>query len=204
MHRLAIVTLRTVEVDPPVYETASRAAYARCIRFLPPLIWATLVNFGYIDFGKFYSDFLLLFRNQTLVNCTSLDSLMCVVYFYNKLKVICATSKHLERNKCWQVGSRYGNLNRPVATAYWNQCQTYCIACISQAAKVIISHQNQLPSQLSTIFMPPRNIVSSPRQNILSRSEPYKLMAFYWSCLSPKHKLNLINDESTTPIDTKH
>ena len=36
---------------------------------------ATLVNFGHIGFGKFYSDFLLLFRNQTLVNCTSLDSL---------------------------------------------------------------------------------------------------------------------------------
>ena len=24
----------------------------------------------------------------------------CVVYFYNRLKVICATSKHLERDKC--------------------------------------------------------------------------------------------------------
>ena len=94
------MTLRTVEVDPPVYETTSGAAYARCIRFLPPLIWATLGDFGHIDFGKFYSHFLLLFRNQTLVNCTSLDSLMCVVYFCNKLKVICATSKHLERDKC--------------------------------------------------------------------------------------------------------
>ena len=100
MHRLAIVTLRTVEVDPPVSEMTSGDAYARCIRFLPPLIWATLANFGHIDFGKFYSDFLLFFRNKTLVNCTSLDSLMCVVYFYSKLKVICVTSKHLERDKC--------------------------------------------------------------------------------------------------------
>ena len=43
-----------------------------------------------------------------------MDSLRCVVYFYNRLKVICATSKHLERNKCWQVRCNYGNLNRPL------------------------------------------------------------------------------------------
>ena len=46
-----------------------------------------------IRFCKFYSDFLLPFRSQTLVNCTSLDSLRCVVYFYSRLKEICATSK---------------------------------------------------------------------------------------------------------------
>ena len=100
MHRLAIVTLRTVEVDPPVYEMMSGAAYARCIRFLPKLFLAMSINGGNIEFRKFYSNFLLLFRSQTLVNCTSLDFLMCVVYFYNRLKVICVTSKHLERDKC--------------------------------------------------------------------------------------------------------
>ena len=29
------------------------------------------------------------------------------VYFYNRLKVIGATSKRLERDKCWKVGSDY-------------------------------------------------------------------------------------------------
>ena len=67
-----------------------------------------------IGFCKFYSEILLPFRSQTLANCTSLDSLRCVVYIYNRLKVICATSKHLEKDKCWQVGCSYGNLNRPV------------------------------------------------------------------------------------------
>ena len=100
MHRLAIVTLRTVEVDPPVSEMTSGAAYAHCIRFLPPLFLAMITTFGSIKFRNFYSDFLLFFRSQTLVNCTSLDSLRCVVYFYNRLKVIYATSKHLERDKC--------------------------------------------------------------------------------------------------------
>ena len=45
-------------------------------------------TFSESDFGKFYS----------------LDSLRCVVYFYNRSKVICATSKHLGRDKCWKVG----------------------------------------------------------------------------------------------------
>ena len=53
-----------------------------------------------LAFTAFYSDFLLLFRSQNLENYTSLDSLRCVVYFYNRLKVICATNKHLERDKC--------------------------------------------------------------------------------------------------------
>ena len=73
-----------------------------------------IIHFGNIEFRKFYLDFLLLLRSQTLVNCTSLDSVMCIVYFYNRLKVICATSKHLERDKCWKVGCSYGYLNRPV------------------------------------------------------------------------------------------
>ena len=64
VNRLAIVTLRTVAVDPPVHETTSGAAYARCIRFLPPLIWVTLANFGHIDFGKFYSDFFATFSES--------------------------------------------------------------------------------------------------------------------------------------------
>ena len=34
VNRLAIVTLRTVEVDSPVYKMTSDAAYAHCIRFL--------------------------------------------------------------------------------------------------------------------------------------------------------------------------
>ena len=78
----------------------SDAAYTRCIRFLPPLFLAMRINGGNIGFSKFYSDFLLPFRRQTWVNCTSLDSLRCVVYFYNRLEVICATSKHLARDKC--------------------------------------------------------------------------------------------------------
>ena len=78
-----------------------------------------ITTFGSIEFRNFYSDFLLFFRSQTLVNCTSLDSFRCVVYFYNRLKVICATSKHLERDKCWQVGCRYDNLNRPVVNPFF-------------------------------------------------------------------------------------
>ena len=78
----------------------SDAAYARSIRFLPPLFLAMCTNGGNIGFCKFYSDFFLFFRSQTLVNCTSLDSLRGVVSFHNRLKVICATSKHLERAKC--------------------------------------------------------------------------------------------------------
>ena len=94
------IVSRTVEVDPPVYKMTSDAAYARCIRFLPPIFLAMCTNDENIGFCKFYSNFLLSLRSQTLVNCTSLDSLECVVYFYNRLKVICAMSKHLERDKC--------------------------------------------------------------------------------------------------------
>ena len=98
-NRLAVMTLRTVGVEPPVYIMTS-AAYARCIRFLPPLFLAMCTKGDSIGFCKFYSDFLLHFQSKTLVNCTLLASLRCVVYFYNRLKVICATSKHLERDKC--------------------------------------------------------------------------------------------------------
>ena len=122
VNRLAIMTLRTVEVNPPVYKMTSDAAYARCIRFLSPLFLAMCINGGNIEFCKFYSDFLLPFRSQTFVNCTSLDSLRCVVYFYNRLKVICATSKHLERDKCWKIGCSYVYLNRPVTTTYNHHC----------------------------------------------------------------------------------
>ena len=86
--RLATVTLRTVEVDLPVYTITSDVAYARCIRFLPPLFLAMCINSGNIRFCKFYSDFLLPFQSQTFVNRISLDSLRRVVYFYNRLKVI--------------------------------------------------------------------------------------------------------------------
>ena len=100
MHGLAVVTLRTIGVEPPVHIMTSAAAYARCICFLPLLFLAMCTQGDSIGFGKFYSDFLLPFRTQTLVNCTSLKSLRGVVYLYNRLKVICATSKHLERDKC--------------------------------------------------------------------------------------------------------
>ena len=70
-----------------------------------------------IGFCNFYSGFFLPFRSQTLVNCTSLDSLRCVVYFYNRF-IISATSKHLERNKCWKVRCSYLYLNRPVASPF--------------------------------------------------------------------------------------
>ena len=98
MHMLAIVTLRTVGVESPEYIMTS-AAYAHCIHFLLPLFLAMCIQGDSIGFCKFYSDFLLPFRSRTLVNCTSLDSLRCIVYFYNRLKVICAASKHLERDK---------------------------------------------------------------------------------------------------------
>ena len=78
---------------------------------------AMFFNFGHINFHKFYSDLLLPFWSQTLENCTSLDSLVCVVYFYYRLKVICAASKNLERDKCWKVGCSYCYLNRPVG--FW-------------------------------------------------------------------------------------
>ena len=109
MHRLAIVTLRMVGVEPPVYSLCLVHPFPASIVFL-----AMCTQGDSISSCKFYLDFLPPFRSQTLVNCTSLDSLRCVVYFYNKLRVICATSKHLERDKCWQVGCSYGYLNRSV------------------------------------------------------------------------------------------
>ena len=71
---------------------------------------------------------------------------MCVVYFYNKLKVICATSKHLERDKCWQVGSRYGNLNRPVGFPIhrWNQLRHAQNFKKHQSEKLIESGKKKL------------------------------------------------------------
>ena len=76
VNRLAIATLRTVEVDPPLYKMTSDAACAHCIRFLPPLFLAMCTtNGGKIEFCKFDSYFLLPFRSQTLVNSTSLDFL---------------------------------------------------------------------------------------------------------------------------------
>ena len=75
---------------------------------------------GNIGFCKFCSDFGLPFRSQTLINCTSLDFLRCVFYFYNRLLVICATSKHLERDKCWKVKCSYVYLNRPVLLINYN------------------------------------------------------------------------------------
>ena len=66
-----------------------------------------------IWFCKFDSGLLLPFRSQTLVNCTWLDSLRCVVYFYDRLWQG-ATSNHLERDKLWHVGCSYGYLSRPV------------------------------------------------------------------------------------------
>ena len=53
-----------------------------------------------LNFVSFSKIFYLPFRSQTLLNGTSLDSLRCVAYFYNRLEVICTTSKHLERDKC--------------------------------------------------------------------------------------------------------
>ena len=50
VNRLAVVTLRTVEVDPPVYKMTSVAAYTRCIHFLPPLFLAMRINFEIIGF----------------------------------------------------------------------------------------------------------------------------------------------------------
>ena len=61
VNRLAKATLRTVEVDPPVYKMTSDAAYARCIRFLPSLFLAMYTNGGSIGFCKLYSDLLLPF-----------------------------------------------------------------------------------------------------------------------------------------------
>ena len=53
VNRLAIVTLRTGEVDPPVYKMTSGVAYARCIRFLPPLFLAMNINGANIESRKF-------------------------------------------------------------------------------------------------------------------------------------------------------
>ena len=87
VNKLVIVTLRTVDFDPPVYKMTSDVAYARCICFLTTLFLAIRTNSEIIRFCKYYSDFLLTFWSQTLVNCTSMDSLRCVIYFYNRLNV---------------------------------------------------------------------------------------------------------------------
>ena len=52
---LAIVTLRTVEVDPPVYTMTSDTAYARCIRFLPSLFLAMSPSGGtFVSFVQIF------------------------------------------------------------------------------------------------------------------------------------------------------
>ena len=98
---------------------ATRIYYDVCSCLCPVHPFPASIVFGDVHTGwqhrlLFYSDFFLPSRSQTLVNCTSLDFLRYVVYFYNRWKIIYATSKHLERDKCWQVGCRYGCLNKPV------------------------------------------------------------------------------------------
>ena len=62
VNRLVKATLRTVEVDPPVYKMAFDAAYACCIlAFLAPIILAMCIDGRNIRFCKFYSDFCSLF-----------------------------------------------------------------------------------------------------------------------------------------------
>ena len=54
---LAIGTLRTVEVDPPIYTMTSDTAYARCIRFLPSLFLAMGPSGGTLTFVSFVQIF---------------------------------------------------------------------------------------------------------------------------------------------------
>ena len=63
VNRLVLVTLRTVGAEPPVYIMRSAAAYARRIRFLPPLFLAMNPQGDRIAFCKFDSDFLLFFQS---------------------------------------------------------------------------------------------------------------------------------------------
>ena len=81
---------------------------------------ATCIQGDSIGFCKFYSDFLVSYRSQTLVNSASLDSLRCVVYFYSRLNLICAMSNYLEKDKCWHLGCSYGYLSRPVGSIIIN------------------------------------------------------------------------------------
>ena len=58
VNTLASVTLRSVEVDPPIYTMTSDAAYARCTRFLPSLFLAMGPNGGNtLDFVSFIQIF---------------------------------------------------------------------------------------------------------------------------------------------------
>ena len=59
IHKLAIVTLRTVGVEPPVYIMTS--AYARCIRFLSPLFWQCARRVTALAFVIFIQIFCCLF-----------------------------------------------------------------------------------------------------------------------------------------------
>ena len=62
VNTLASVTLRSVEVDPPIYTMTSDAAYARCTRFLPSLFLAMGPNGGNtLDFVSFIQIFFCLF-----------------------------------------------------------------------------------------------------------------------------------------------
>ena len=85
---LAIMTLRTVGVEPPVYIMTS-ATYTHCIRFLSSLFLALYPQGDSIGFCKFYSDFFAAFSESNFGK----------LYIIRFLKVICATSKHLERDK---------------------------------------------------------------------------------------------------------
>ena len=60
---LAIMTLRTVGVEPPVYIMTS-ATYAHCIRFLSSLFLAMYPQGDSIGFCKFYSDFFAAFSKS--------------------------------------------------------------------------------------------------------------------------------------------
>ena len=66
-NRLAIVTLRTVGVEPPVYIMTSAAAYARCICFLPPLLLTMYTKGDSFGFCKLHSDFCCLFGVKILL-----------------------------------------------------------------------------------------------------------------------------------------
>ena len=58
---LAIGTLRTVEVDPPIYTMTSDTAYTRSIRFLSPLFLAMGPSGGTLTFVSFVQIFCCLF-----------------------------------------------------------------------------------------------------------------------------------------------
>ena len=74
VNRLAIVTLRTVRVDPPFYIMTSDAAYAVASVSCHHYFWQCALKVGTLGFVSFIQILLLPFRSQTLVICTSLVS----------------------------------------------------------------------------------------------------------------------------------